>query len=382
MNNINFILIGRFKSFGGYTSYAHSMVRILDYLELRYLLIDINEGSVEGPSKGIKYYYNPLYNCLEFNDQSVVLIIDRPDNFNKFQISNALSIIGCTIFETNSIPAYFINYINDVDYLMATSEFNRVSFISSGIDKDKIYICPITSDPFYSSHKIKHNYEPYDKIKFTYILSNLNRKDPRLAAESFLKAFQDIENVQLILKTNHKHNLLDAIGLTEKDLHNLNEKIIVIGEYYSNSEIRELIKKTQFYFSTERAKGWDIPAHNAMLLGIPVISINSSFTGFLNNENAYLIPTKNEVHVDKDLVTNNKLYNFHYWADVSIDDVVSTLKKAYGEFYTENYKKKSENSIRTVSQYETKNIAKIFQEIIDDILSKEKKTEESLKIFI
>src|SRR5207247_11184257 len=70
-------------------------------------------------------------------------LLQQPSPHARFNIAR-------TMFETDRLPAGFVERLNRMDRIWVPSEFNRETFVRSGVDPDKIAVLPgaIDPDPF------------------------------------------------------------------------------------------------------------------------------------------------------------------------------------------------------------------------------------------
>ena len=287
---------------------------------------------------------------------------------------DALGKIACTVFETESIPATWLNYLEDVDTIWVPSKYNLDTFKIAGVDSKKLDLVPYSYDPFYVNQRNPWRYYDQRNVQLLYVCSNLNRKDPILLITAFLEIYQLYKNIELTIKINSSLETLDKLFLNEIGLNkNQLEKknIFILTKKISKIKLRQLYEKADLYTSSERAKGWDFPAFEAIGMGVPCVTINSSALEFLNKDNSYLVETSGIVHVDNDLVENEELYNLHYWQDVSIQSYTDTLKKAIGDALGDKLGKKIKNCRREIIKWSPAVVGELAQKNLDSKYTKQ-----------
>ena len=127
---------------------------------------------------------------------------------------------------------------------------------------------------------------------------NTERKHPVSLIKSYWYAFQNKENVALVLKTyrsDYSEKEKDAIRLSIKRLKSMTPMdnyppIYLISHMLSNDEIIGLHKKGDCYFSTDRAEGFGLSPFMAGACGKPIIVTGfGGSTEYAKPDNSYLI---------------------------------------------------------------------------------------------
>ena len=107
------------------------------------------------------------------------------------------------------------------------------------------------------------------------------RKNPEDMLTAFLLAFQDREDVTLVLKlatspsrefheVNEIRALYGRLGLEHRC------RVVVVTDYLSDSQMDELMRSTTFYVNTSRAEGACLPLQQALASGRPAIAPSHS----------------------------------------------------------------------------------------------------------
>jgi glycosyltransferase involved in cell wall biosynthesis len=380
------ILIGRFDKFSGYKTICECYIKAFKIANIKYICIDVDKKEIAGSARGINFNYDPFFKCYEFNDPSIVIFVDQPTKIMNFKISGSIKVISSTIFETESFPATWLKYFDlFFDEIWIPTAYNFKTFQYGGINKKKISIIPYCYDTFYYNYSSQIAYIKNKLISFLYICSNYNRKDPILLIESFIECASKRNDLSLTIKVpkKYKETIINYFKYSEEDLYK-NFRIRLICEELTKVKIRNLYEKTDFYISTERAKGWDFPALDAISMGIKVISVNSSAISFLNDKNSELIRSEEIEFVPNDLVTNNDIYQLNYWPHVNKFIVSEAILKAVNFYISEkNLSKYKDNVKKTISFLSADNLSKKISKKISNYKTKNKSDKKKiLRIFI
>ena len=375
--------IGRFDNYSGYRTVSESYLRAFDAVGISYVCLDIESGKIVGPSRGVNYSFNPLYSCYEFKTVKVAVICDIPKRFTRFKIVG-VPVVGCTIFETDSVPAAWLNYFEDVDRIWVPTNFNVQTFSKAGIDSSKIGKISYSADPFYSNFKPKKP-DIFSKcIRLLYICSNFNRKDISLIISAYLQVVKSYRNIELVIKTNSNTSKIDDIlqtGLGAKKDDLQNKGVRIINGKYSKNRLRELYQSTDLYVTTERAKGWDFPAFDAMCMGIPTVTLDGSAVDFVNSSNGYLVKTRDKIHIEDFLVENEEIYKLHYWEDIFVDDFADTLLGAIKDVITDRILKRKNQCKQDSTEYSPGIIGNEIRCEIEALINKNKQ-ERIVKVYL
>jgi len=334
------LIIGRMSYTGGYAAIISNYLRAMDRVNIRYAAIDSVTLKFICKKKDRFGTWDEKNKTFSTEGDLVVIINEVPTDFDKVKVNGRVRLIGCTLFETHSFPAYWFNYIDLVDEVWVPTRFNLKTFSSAGIPREKLRVVSYCLDTnFFNNTKV----EPYRiygvrEFVFLYILSNLNRKDVGMLLRAYYQGFKDNKDTTLILKLVHKSSdELEQIKASVQPEFDFDDPrlphVVIIQDKFDDKTMKRLYQLCDVYVSTERAKGWDFPAMEAMAMGKPVVSIDwSGSTEFLNHTNSFLIPHQgNMIDIDEDLVSNQPLYFNQLWPDVRDEDVGKVLVRSYME---------------------------------------------------
>lgn len=234
-------------------------------------------------------------------EYDTVVIHTTPEFWSRYREDNKRN-IGYTVWETDALHYTWPDYINNnVDCVLVPCDWNKDVFISSGVSVP-VYVVPHVVDDFDSSF-----FGDCDSLlnvpdKNTFLFYNINqwteRKNPLATIKAYWTAFQNDENVGLVLKTygsNYSVPEREAIKNTIKRL----KQMIVLPKYppiylildmLSEDEIKALHKRCDCYIALDRAEGWGMSTSTAGAAGNPVISTGyGGVLHYLNNDNSYLV---------------------------------------------------------------------------------------------
>jgi glycosyltransferase involved in cell wall biosynthesis len=165
-----------------------------------------------------------------------------------------------------------------------------------------------------------------DKITFLHISSGLPRKGVNDLIDSFISAFKDRTDVELILKTypnpqNTINEYLKKYGNQTSIKH--------ICKDLSQEEIEELYRKADVYVSPSRGEGFNRPVAEAMIRNIPVIVTGwSGHMDFCNEDNSLLVKYNIEDS------TSHLSGDSSSWAVIDKEDLKNKLLQVFDEIKT------------------------------------------------
>lgn len=231
-----------------------------------------------------------------------------------------------------------LNVLSKMDEIFVFSEFIKTALLKSGVDlppivkKDyvlyKNWEILDTSDCILAKYGLSNQFYFFFNFDF---LSGYKRKNPKMIIEVFKLAFENNDNVKLIIKINNHqsykvyvdelYNVISALGLVNK--------VIIIADLLTRSEFMTLLNNIDAYVSLHRGEGLGLGMLEALTLGKPVIATNyGGNTEFMSNELAFPVNYK--------LVESDDEYlpyiNVKQWAEPDIDDAVDKMRLVYQRF--------------------------------------------------
>ena len=221
-----------------------------------------------------------INNAIDYN---VVLIHTTPEFWEKYKEEGKTN-IGYTIWETDKLHPDWAPYINNnVDKVLVGCEWNV------GVFKDSGVTIPIGNVPHGICPNDSDNTMPYtidgvsdDTYVFYSIFQWTERKDPISLIKSYWYAFQNNENVALVLKTyrsDYSDQEKDAIRMTIKRLKQMAvldnyPPIYLIPDMLTEDEIRSLHSRGDCYISLDRGEGFGLSPFTAGAYGNPIALTN------------------------------------------------------------------------------------------------------------
>ncbi|WP_152396997.1 glycosyltransferase family 4 protein [Paenibacillus guangzhouensis] len=214
--------------------------------------------------------------------------------------------IGMTMFECSRIPITWSKRCNMMDEIWVPSEFNRVTFIKSGVLPHKIRVMPYGVDTsMFTPGKAPLSIPGQRSYSFLSVCSFDGRKGIDTLVSAFLEEFTASEDVCLIIKTRASSE--DEIAVQQKYIEQIASSIgvqdiahvILLSsvQSWTEEELAALYNSANCYVLPTRGEGWSLTVMEAMATGLPVITTNwSAHLDFLNETNGYMISVQGFVH--------------------------------------------------------------------------------------
>ncbi len=232
-------------------------------------------------------------------DYNIVFIHTTPEFWEKYREDDKTN-IGYTIWETTKLHPDWSDYINkNVDKVLVGCTWNEGVFKESGVE------IPIGVVPHGINMSEFDGIEPYkisgvvdDTFMFYSIFQWNERKHPLALIKAYWYAFQNNENVALVLKTyrsDYSDTERDAIRSTLKRLKHImpmdnHAKVFLISDMLTNDEILGLHDRGDCYVSLDRGEGFGLSHFTAGANGNPILITGfGGATEYAKEDNSYLV---------------------------------------------------------------------------------------------
>lgn len=280
----------------GYAQAARGNIMALHKLGVPLTLNPISFEKIRPDLGEVGQVINSLIN--KDIDYNINLIHTTPEFWKKHGEYGKFN-IGYTIWETTRLHPDWPNYINNnVNAVMVGCEWNLEVFESSGVT------LPLLSIPHGIGKNEFDDIEPFDikgvdKDAFVYysIFQWTERKHPLALVKAYWHAFQNNENVALVMKTyrgDYSDGEKDAIRMTLRRM----KDVMVLDKYppiyflpnmLSNDEILGLHARGDCYVSLDRGEGFGLCPFTAGACGNPIIVTGfGGTTEYAKKDNSYL----------------------------------------------------------------------------------------------
>lgn len=160
---------------------------------------------------------------------------------------------------------------------------------------------------------------------FLHVSSFFPRKGPDALLEAYGRAFTELDDVCLVIKTfpnphNRIHEQLADVRLKYKNY----PDVVIIEDDLSDSDLKALYQRCDVLVAPSCAEGFGLPLAEAMLSGLPVITTGwSGQLDFCSSDCAWLVDfTYEQADTHFRLLPSA-------WAAVNLDDLAAAMKSAF-----------------------------------------------------
>ncbi len=344
--------------------------------------------------RGVKVQIEPI--CTYLNDLNPLEIrrlsvMKRDLSRDAITLDSMIPILGnqgigkykilYTTIESNTIPKQFVDAANNYNEIWVTSDYCKEVLTKYLPDKE-IFVLPDSID----INLYKEDVEPYGfrpKMKdfvFISVFGWSYRKGYDVLLKSYLQEFTGDDPVSLLIFSRYQSRE-DKGQVIKKTVQKFIEKyggdnpphIARCGQVIQEFKMPSIYKACNAFALYSRGEGFLIPACEASLCGLPVISVNhSGQTMFLNKDNSTLIEPD---FFEK--IQPGKIH-VHFWdnqefpsleSEQALDDAKKALRFVY-----ENYDlAKEKNKIlqeKIKKEYNIDNVASMAKKKLETIWRK------------
>ena len=279
--------------------------------------------------------------------------------FEKYLKKNEDSIVrfAYSMFESSEIPPYFVHNLNlYFDAVVVPDEYFVSVYKNSGVSIP-IFVLPLglNLSNFLNAPLKRASNTPFVFANFS---SLFLRKNQKKLINAFYKAFGDDPTVKLWINGRH-----DCAGIYEDLSDHIKtlgvSNILLTNICYDKKSYLENFLKVDCYVSLSLGEGFSIQPREAMALGIPTITSNSTAQDTICKSNLGMsleasIPTPAYYEHFKEL--------FGFQFDVDEEEVCSALIEMKNNY--SSYLQKSDAMRAWASSYDYKNVKKHYKSLI------------------
>lgn len=244
-----------------------------------------------------------------------------------------------TMFETDRIPAEWVDACNRADEVWVPTEHNREAFACAGVEPELLAIVP---EPF-ELDRLHRDAPPLEipGAHGTVFLAAFDfslRKGWDLLLDSWCTAFASHDDVTLVLKVWSTTRGLDAGGIHEAIASRIAGRgldparvpdIVVIDDLLGPEAMAGLYAACDVIVAPTRGEGWGRPLLEAMALGRPAIATAWSGPAAFVDETVGWPLGFRLVPVPPEAVAEVPVYAGHRWAEPDAGDLTRALRDAH-----------------------------------------------------
>lgn len=202
-----------------------------------------------------------------------------------------LNVLHCYAWEESEFPPNFAAEFNArLGLVCTTSEYTRIALENAGVT------VPVVTIGNGIDHLLATRPEPVaglaaDRFRFLHVSSCFPRKGADVLLRAFAEEFGADEPVELLIKTfNNVHNTVEADLAALRAGTGRLPAARICKEPFSAGQMRWLYESSQCLVAPSRGEGFLLPAAEAMLLHVPVITTaHGGQLDFCTEETAWLV---------------------------------------------------------------------------------------------
>lgn len=286
--------------------------------------------------------------------------------------------VGLFVLETNNLSkSICIKTLNQLDEICVPSTQEAKCLNISGVKtKIKVVSEPVDVDFFHRNkdHKIDLFNKKKNSFKFYSIGEYVERKNFRDLIIAFHLAFQNTDNVSLVIKTSKpgmspresQEFIRKEFEQIKKSLNIRNQykKEIIITDRLSDEDLVGLHNSCDCFVMPSYGESFCRPAAEALILGkTPIVTDNTGMIDFINNDNGFVVSSKKQpVIINQRTLSNDfDIYNANeYWYQPNIYSLKDSMQKVYSMSKKDKdmYVKKKTIGLNSSEQFRYVNIGK------------------------
>jgi len=370
-------VIGPFKKASGLGMATHQTGKVLSQTSLQTNLVDfgLDNPASEGFSKvnDLGEFRPAKVNVIHLNAESLPLV----HAYGPDVLSGAYN-IGYFYWELDSPALVHYLALNLLDEIWVSADYGvSIYQPETNIPVTNVGMCyeelpPIDRPAARRKLNDRCDFAGDEFVVFCAFdsYSFAQRKNPLAVIAAFRRAFEDVPNARLLVKTQNRDFVVDPVqhrmwakidAAIERD-----PRILLINETLSYDELVRLKAASDCYISLHRSEGWGFGMIEAMNLKVPVVCTGySGNMDFCSEDTAWLVDYT-EVTLDRDdyiFVRRGQK-----WADPDVDHAARQLRAVYDDPAARAAK--VEAAFQNVQQnFSAKAIAKRYETRLREILA-------------
>lgn len=274
---------------------------------LPYNVIPRSYGSIS--PKFSKYFDKNVEYSLSVPDLTLMHISNEIDVLNPLlYLSFDRDRVLYTMWESTRVNDLIIEILNRFKCVVVPNTYNKVNFKTQGLTSP-IEVVQLFCDTETYVYKKSEN-----RNKFVFGISNEDpRKNLDKVIKCFLKAFKNINDVELHVKTcsNLPSRVFDS-------------RIIYNTNKVSKQELRDWYYNLDVYISGATCEGWGMMQQESMCCGRPLICVNyGGLSEYVNSNNSF------EVKYEEVYSTKQWGGFCGKWSEFDEDDLIEKLVYCY-----------------------------------------------------
>ncbi len=274
---MNVKYLGPLKDYSGYGEANRHYVAALDTVGVNVIpeLVSYTAESSDFGTLGARI--ESLYSRPSTSDYKIKILHTTPNVFKR-HMEDGKYHIAHFFWETDRVPDDFATGLRLCDEIWTGSEANRQAILSTGVDKP-VHIFPQAIEANREWPE-KYIITDFDGYLFYSIFEWTDRKNPAGLLNAYWNAFQDGENVGLLIKTYFRGFDTGTRRMIRHQIDILKRRsglqnfppVFLYLDLMDRTQVMRVHSTGDCYVSAHRGEGWGVPQVEAALAGNPVIS--------------------------------------------------------------------------------------------------------------
>ncbi|MGE0651015.1 MAG: glycosyltransferase family 4 protein, partial [Alphaproteobacteria bacterium] len=239
--------------------------------------------------------------------------------------------IGYWAWETDLLPQESQLAIRYIDAILVPSRFTRGVFSKYTAKPVLLVPHPVASGSVENNVRESLAIGPNNFLaSFVFSFgSSFERKNPLAVVDAFNRAFENVDNACLVLKSSHGQQYPDELARLHAAI-GRSTRIRLIDSIWPTPRVLGLLAESNAFVSLHRCEGFGLPVAEAISLGVPVVTTNwSGNTDFCDPENTYLVSASTTT-VDRYHPEFRGLDGAH-WAEPDVGHAARCLKAIFDD---------------------------------------------------
>lgn len=255
-----------------------------------------------------------------------------PGKFAQYRVAGAKN-IGCTMFESDRLPADWVTQCNSMDAIWVPAEWVREVFLASGV---RVPVSVVGVDASASPWRAPPTDGPFRLLS---IFEWSERKNPIGLLRAYCAAFDGDEQSLLTLKVGRFPDAQQTLEFAQKAVGaalagirppSRLPRIELAPHVLSSEQIRQLHERSHAYVSLAHAEGWGLPPWEATLAGRPVVHTDwSAPTEFLHPQGRVACNLAPVYGMGEFVPFYDSGMN---WAEPHLDDAIAKLRALRSDY--------------------------------------------------
>lgn len=253
----------------------------------------------------------------------------------QFRLKPGAVNIGYMQWETNQIPNEWVPITNNLNYIIASSQYAADAYKIAGVTSNIKIMRPNVDVPSLNTNSVTINEIPKDCVKFLFSANWVPRKNHSDLITAFSCAFSRMQDVALIIKcwpmgedSTAKRQIEAGVRHFCDRLRGVQRpRICLLTDFTTIEKSEELIESCDVYVSAARAEGLDSATISAMMRKKIVIGVPQGIRAMYLNSNTSLPVDYSLEPIIDSAVPGYDAYQV--WARPNIQSLIYQMHTAY-----------------------------------------------------